>query len=172
MATATLLCEEEYLHTSYSPDREYLDGELLERNLGEYDHANLQGEIITWLRNRQHEWGIRALPEQRIRVAPKRYRVPDVCIISRDAPVEPVLTHPPLACIEILSRKDVFREIELKIEQYSALGVRAIWLFDPATRRAFVCSGGDFRQPEGGVLEITGTAVRIPLNELFAELDD
>jgi hypothetical protein len=29
----------EYLAASYRPDREYLDGELLERNVGEWDAA-------------------------------------------------------------------------------------------------------------------------------------
>jgi hypothetical protein len=32
MATTTLLSVEEYLRTSYSPDREYRDGVLIERN--------------------------------------------------------------------------------------------------------------------------------------------
>jgi hypothetical protein len=27
----------EYLNTSYRPDRDYLDGELMERNVGEWD---------------------------------------------------------------------------------------------------------------------------------------
>ena len=27
---------EEYLNTSYSPDREYIDGELVERNVGKW----------------------------------------------------------------------------------------------------------------------------------------
>ena len=31
----------EYLGSRYRPDREWLEGWLLERNLGEYDHSNL-----------------------------------------------------------------------------------------------------------------------------------
>jgi len=34
---------EEYLNTSYRPDCDYLEGELLERNVGEWDHSRLQG---------------------------------------------------------------------------------------------------------------------------------
>ena len=30
---------EQYLHETWSPDREYVDGEIVERNLGEKSHA-------------------------------------------------------------------------------------------------------------------------------------
>ena len=43
MATATTLIPiEEYLRTTYHPDRDYVDGEIQERNLGEREHARLQ----------------------------------------------------------------------------------------------------------------------------------
>ena len=35
MAVGTLVSVEEYLHTSYQPDCDYVDGEVQERNLGE-----------------------------------------------------------------------------------------------------------------------------------------
>ena len=34
-----LISVEEYLNTTYRPDVEYVDGEIQERNLGEFDHA-------------------------------------------------------------------------------------------------------------------------------------
>ena len=42
MATSTRLSLSEYMKTSYRPDREYVDGELLERNVGKWEHARLQ----------------------------------------------------------------------------------------------------------------------------------
>src|SRR5579859_4154183 len=39
MSAATPIPLEEYLHTSYSPDREYRDGVLIERNVGENPHS-------------------------------------------------------------------------------------------------------------------------------------
>ena len=41
MATGTLVSMEEYLSTSYRPDREYVDALILERNLGEEEIAGL-----------------------------------------------------------------------------------------------------------------------------------
>lgn len=122
MATATLISVEEYLATSYEPDREYVDGEIVERNLGEYDHSNMQAALTAWLRNRAREWNVRVLVEQRVRVLPKRIRVPDVCIISRDQPIEPVFTRPPLVCIEVLSPEDRLRYYRDKVEEYTAMG--------------------------------------------------
>ena len=42
MTTGTLVSVEEYLNTSYSPDCDYVDGEVLERNWGEWNHSELQ----------------------------------------------------------------------------------------------------------------------------------
>jgi Uma2 family endonuclease len=55
MATATstpYLSVEEYLHTVYRPDVDYVDGRIEERNVGEFDHADLQTYIATLLRSR------------------------------------------------------------------------------------------------------------------------
>jgi len=35
---AHLISEDEYLHTSYSPDCDFVDGVLVERELGEFSH--------------------------------------------------------------------------------------------------------------------------------------
>ena len=46
MATAPqLVGVEEYLSTVYRPDCDYLDGVVVERNLGQFDHADLQGAL-------------------------------------------------------------------------------------------------------------------------------
>ena len=48
--STTLVSVEEYLGTSYPDgDREYVDGEIVERNLGEIDHADLQSRIVVYL---------------------------------------------------------------------------------------------------------------------------
>ena len=53
MATAPSLSSlEEYLHTSYSPDCEYIDGMILERNVRQTKHAFTQTEIVSQRRTR------------------------------------------------------------------------------------------------------------------------
>lgn len=171
MSSATLIPVNEYLATSYRPDRDLIEGQLIERNPGEYDHANLQGALVAWFRNRRREWNIRVLPEQRLRITPSRFRIPDVCVISRDQPIEPVFTRVPLICIEVLSKDDTLRGIQDRIDDYLNFGVSNIWILDPASRRAYICARGQFREPEENVLRVSSSPIAIPLAELFAELD-
>ena len=171
MATAAAVSVSEYLNTSYRPDRELLEGQLVERNVGEYDHSNMQGALIGWLRQRQREWNIRVLPEQRIRVSSTRFRIPDVCVISRDLEIEPVFTRPPLLVLEILSKDDTLRSMQERIDDYRAFGIPNIWVLDPVKRRAYDCTLGDFREPDNESIEIPDSPIRISLPYLFADLD-
>ncbi len=171
MATAARVSVSEYLNTSYRPDQEMLEGQLVERNVGEYDHSNLQGALVAWLRQRQREWNIRVLPEQRLQVSATRFRVPDVCVVSREQALEPVFTRPPLLCIEVLSKDDTLRSMQDRVDDYLAFGVQNIWVLDPVKRRAYVCMHGDFREPESEILEIALSPIRIPLKDLFSDLD-
>ena len=88
-----------------------------------------------------------------------------------DNPKEQVVTHPPLICVEILSPKDTLRKMRLRVDDYLDFGAEHVWIIDPGLRRAYVCSKTGFLEPEGGVLEVPGTPIRVVLSELFAELD-
>ena len=140
-----------------------MDGQLIERNV--------QGALVPWMRQRQREWKIRVLPEQRIQVSATRFRVPDVCIVSRDQEIEPVFTKPPLICIEVLSKDDTLRSMQGRVDDYRGFGVQNIWILDPVTRKAYVCMLGDFREPEGDSLAVANSPIRTSLRDLFSELD-
>src|SRR5271168_5140175 len=116
MTTTTQVSLEEYLTTSYEPDVDYLDGELEERNVGEYDHNVVQRAIDNWFHSRRKEWGVRSVAEQRTRLTPTRYRVPDVSVFRRDTPVEQVFTRPQLIAIEVLSPEDRHSRMQVRIE--------------------------------------------------------
>jgi Uma2 family endonuclease len=85
--------------------------------------------------------------------------------------IEQVFTRPPLVCIEVLSREDSFRSIRDRVDDYLRFGVPDIWIIDPATNRAYVCSRRGFQEPDGGVLEVPSSPIWIPLDDLFADLD-
>ena len=132
MSSATLVSVQEYLATSYRPDRDFVDGELQERNLGELEHALLQTAIAAWFWNKQKEWNVLPIVEQRVQVAPTRFRIPDVSVLSADQPREPIVTTPPLILIEVLSKDDSLRSMRERVDDYLDFGVQHVWILDPA----------------------------------------
>ncbi|MGB8132428.1 MAG: Uma2 family endonuclease [Candidatus Angelobacter sp.] len=168
MSSITSISVSEYLHSSYSPDRDFVDGRVEERNVGEHDHAAVQAALILWFGQRQDEWNIEVLPEQRIRISATKFRVPDICLVSLDQPVEQILTKPPLACIEILSPEDTLRRMQERIDDYRQFGVPNIWVLDPATQRGYDCQSSGFL--DATEFSIAGTPIRLSLSELFARI--
>lgn len=170
MSSGTLVGVEEYLSTSYRPDREYLDGVVLERNLGERDHSALQMFLSGFLYARRAQWDIQVFPEQRVQVTPTRFRVPDVCVVAGKVPKEQIFTHPPFLCIEILSKDDRMSEMQERINDYLAFGVKHVWVVDPRTRRAYMHTSDGSREVKDGFLRTTSPDIAVPVAEIFAEL--
>jgi Uma2 family endonuclease len=171
MSSATLVSVQEYLATSYRPDRDFVDGELHERNLGELEHALLQSAILAWFWAKQREWNVLPIVEQRVQVAATRFRIPDVSVLRADQPREPIVTTPPLILIEVLSKDDTLRSMRERVDDYLNFGVQHVWILDPATRRAYVCNRTGFQEPESGVLTVPGTPIRLVLSELFKQVE-
>ena len=101
MATTTtnLISLEQYLHTIYHPDCDFVDDHIEERTLGEFDHGRMQALLTGWFLSNEKNWNVRVVVELRTRVTPTRVRIPDVCLLRRDAPREPVTLTPPLLCM-------------------------------------------------------------------------
>lgn len=122
MAT-TAVSMEEYLATAYEPDMDYLDGELEERHMGEYEHNIVQWAILNWFRAHDKEWRTRSVQEQRTRLGASRVRIPDVSVFPRDFPVEQVFTRPQLIAIEVLAPEDRHSRMDKKIRNCLDFGV-------------------------------------------------
>jgi Uma2 family endonuclease len=170
MGSATLISVAEYLTTAYSPDRDYVDGEVVERNLGERDHSSIQGAIFGSLFIRRREWGIHVYPEQRVQVKASRFRIPDVCAVKGAKPDEQIFTRPPYLCVEILSRDDRMSQMQERISDYLQMGVAYVWLVDPSSRRAWVYTADAIGEVKDGVLRTQQPDIEVPLAEIFAEL--
>ena len=168
MERSTLIPVEEYLSTSYRPDREYVNGTLVERNVGERDHSELQMALSAYLFNRRRELNIRVFPEQRVQVKATRFRVPDVCVVAGDKPQEQILSSPPFLCVEILSKDDRMSEMQERIHDYLSFGVRYVWVIDPRTKRAYVHTSEGIRETKDA-LRTQNPDILVPLNELFAQ---
>jgi Uma2 family endonuclease len=168
MATATLTSIEEYLRTSYSPDCEYVDGLIVERNLGELTHGRIQRQLILYLGNRSEQLRIEVIPEQRVQVSPTRFRVPDVIVIKTPHDGGQIITSPPHICIEILSKDDTMEDMQSRIDDYLTFGVPYIWIVSPRNRKAFVVTSEGMVEAKGGVIETEDPRISVPLADLFA----
>ncbi len=134
MATAAnLVSFDEYMRTSYSPDCEYIEGIILERNVGQGKHAFAQGKV--YLKLSEQVGSLIVLPEQRVRVGRSRVRIPDVCVVQE---LEEVITKPPVLCVEVLSPDDRWARVNASIADYQAMGVPCVWVIDPYQTRAWI----------------------------------
>lgn len=169
--TEPLVTVEEYLHTSYRPDCDYVDGRVEERNVGEYDHGYLQLLLGVLFTNNRDAWGVRAVTAVRTQVSRTRFRVPDLSVLRADAPKERIITHPPLIAIEILSPEDRLSRFQDRIDDYLAFGIPHIWVIDPESRKAWIADRTGLHLVQTGELAVPETLIRVLLSELFAELD-
>ena len=162
---------EEYLGTSYEPDMEYVDGQLVERHVGEYFHSRLQALIVAILAGRERERRFRAFPALRVEVRQRRrYRIPDICVKALPHQVTPVLVKPDLA-IEVLSPDDEPTETLAKVSDYLGSGTPEIWIVDPYKRKLFVADLNGIREVPDLVVanELVGN---VDFGELFRQLEE
>jgi Uma2 family endonuclease len=171
-STPVIVTLAEYLETVYRPDRDWIDGETNERNMGEQPHSRIQAYLSYLFRSNASKWGVRALPEQRVQTSARHYRIADVCVVRRATPMEPIVRTPPMLCIEILSKDDSLSEILARVEDYLTMGVPTVWVVDPRRRRAYSATASGALQPAPTELTVAGTEIRIPIPDIFAELDE
>ena len=162
---------EEYLSTVYEHDCEYVDGVIEERDLGEFEHAFLQGILAAIFNNHRAEWGVICLPEQRVQTQRDHFRVPDMTILRAGLTRERILTHPPLLVIEIQSPEDSLRRTAAKSAEYLAFSIEHVWVIDPAARVGYRGTANGLELARSGELAIPETPIHIVLADLFAELD-
>ena len=168
MSTKVLMDVEEYLRTSFDgADCEYLDGEVVERNMGQLEHGDVQSALSSLLRQLRKTLGIRVSTEVRIRIHSRRYRIPDVSVWRDDNIGTGIPTVPPFLAVEILSPDDRMVRMVPKIEEYLSIGVEWVWVIDPQEKAALIYSR---QHPEGTaatVLRTENPSIKIPLESAF-----
>jgi Uma2 family endonuclease len=169
MATSTQLSLSEYMKTTYRPDREYIDGELRERNVGKWEHARLQALHASWFGGQEKGWPVKVATEQRVQVSPTRVRIPDVMLVPR-GPQPEVVVDPPVLVVEILSPDDTYTETQSRSADYLHMGVPCVWIIDPVSRTGRQCVGNAWTAAEK--LAVPGTNIWVDLPKLFADLDE
>ena len=161
----------EYLGSVYRPDVDYVDGVLEERNVGEFDHADVQHAIKRAFDVLRTE-GFRSSIETRVQVSPTRFRVPDVCLLPRGWKKTQIIREAPLLCVEVLSPSDTVMAMRRRCEDYLRMGVPTVWIADPQARTVLVMNADGIVERSEGILELPGVPLQIELTSIFATLDE
>jgi len=157
---------EEYLDTSYDPDVEFVDGTLVERNIGDWLHSLVQSNILFFLRQKYPH--LKVVPELRSRVTTTRYRLPDVCVL-RTAPKTKYLLDSAYLVIEVLSEGDVMSAVMEKLKEDAAKGVENIWLVDPRLQVISSYCPPALIELEAELIATADGSVELSRAEVFAE---
>ena len=166
MSTKSAVSIEEYLRTSFEGlDREYVDGEIVERTLPDYLHSKTQCRLSGLIWDLSKTRLLHGRTELRSRVAQTRVRIPDVSIYAGVEPTERVPSQVPLVAIEILSPDDRNSKVMQKLKEYSDWGVQHIWLVDPERRTLQVYANGALS--EAFALTIPEFEVQLTGAEIF-----
>jgi Uma2 family endonuclease len=161
---------------------ELVDGVLVEKAVGLQE--SFLAEVLARLLGNyadQHDLGFILGADGMARLAPGMVRIPDVSFVSwrqfpnRSIPRVPMLNFAPDLAVEVLRPSNTAREMDRKLHDYFAAGVRLVWYVDPVPRTVQAFTAVD----QGMVLaeneELTGDPVLpsfvLPVRELFARLE-
>jgi Uma2 family endonuclease len=117
----------------YEREPELIDGhvEWRDAEVPTRDHAAWVTAIIVWFAIHCDVWNINAYAELRTKPAPSNSYLPDVTVLSLDAPHEQIVTHAPLAVFEVLSPRQSMTILRAKFVRYEQMGIKQIWFIDP-----------------------------------------
>ncbi len=159
---------------------ELVDGVLVEKKAMSLKEGFLAGLVLAalWRYLGENDLGVVVPGDSQIRLRLGLVRIPDVSFVpwSRipgdEVPDEPIASVVPALAVEVLSRSNRAAEIDRKLREYFASGVKLVWVIDPraeaarvytsATRSREVAAGGAL---DGGRV-LPG--FKLPLADLFA----
>ena len=160
-----LVSVEEYLGTCYDPDMEFVDGALVERNVGDWLHSRVQSNILVALSKKYPH--LQVVVELRSKTANTRYRIPDVTVLLAP-PSTDYLLDAAFLIAEVLSKRDVMTVVIAKLKEYHAKGVPNIWLIDPRTQSMWVYRSPSLGEIEGETIVAADGSVELSRGEIFA----
>jgi Uma2 family endonuclease len=156
---------EEYLNTCYDPDVEFVDGVLMQRDVGDWSHSLIQSNVLFALR--QNYPHLKVVPELRSSVTSTRYRLPDVCVLLA-APKTKYLLDSALLVVEVLSEGDVMSAVIEKLKEFANKGVENIWLIDPRLQLLFTYRSFTLVGIKGETISTVDGSVKLSRSDIFA----
>jgi Uma2 family endonuclease len=168
------MSEAEYLALpEEKPYLEYVDGVVVQKAMGDWNHSDLVVELVFLLRMFAQRFGGRPGTERRSRLENRgNYRLPDVEYTVPGGPVDE--NSVPTLAIEVRSPDETIASQQRKCLMWIEAGVVEAWLVLPRTRTIEVFEAGGRRRTlgESDVLVSAGVpGLEIDLAALFKVLD-
>ncbi len=160
---------DEYLRTSYRPDREFRDGVLIERKGFDEPHSRLQAMLCGYIGERETNWNPIGYISLRVKIREGWYAVPDLCFYPRPEPEGRYPERLPLLWIEILSPEDRMTDVLARAGDLVANGVPYVWIIDPTTLESQLYTTSGVTAVPDKTLRLPGTSIVIPLREVVRE---
>jgi Uma2 family endonuclease len=160
-ATSLMVSVDEYLNAGYHPDREYVEGVLVERDVPTISHSLLQAILSEYFRRYRKQFRFAVLSEARTQIVERaRYRIPDLMLCPVPLPPGKVVDTIPWAVIEILSPDDRLSEQLARFRDYKRVGVRQMVLLNPEDLIAYRFD------ENGSLIETQFTSLDLPSGSL------
>jgi Uma2 family endonuclease len=167
MGVGTLISVDEYLRSSFHPDCDFIEGEVLERNVGKRRHGYAQTEIAAWFVSRRKALRLQPITELRMRVGPNKIRIPDVVVSEMPLPEEEVFTSPPYICVEVTSPDDTMASLQDRLDDYLHFGVPNVWVVDPWKHRGWRVTAEGWATAAGGIMRTADGRIAMPLVDVL-----
>jgi Uma2 family endonuclease len=145
---------------------EFVDGALVERNMGDWLHSLVQSNVLFAIRTRYPQ--LKVVVELRSRTAAARYRIPDVSVLL-GPPTTRYLLDAAFLVVEVLSEDDVMSVVVAKLKEFAAKGVPNIWLIDPRLQSMWAYRPPALIEIEGDTIATADGSVELSRAEIFAE---
>ena len=158
---------------------ELVEGVLLEKTMGQKEAmlALFIGRMIGEFAD-THDLGIVLGADGMYRLKLGLIRIPDVSFIpwsrlpGEEVPNEEIGDVIPTLAVEVLSRSNTVGEIDRKIEEYFASGVKIVWIVNPRKETVRVYTSATTYKLSDGVCILEGGKLlpgfRLPLKRLFS----
>jgi Uma2 family endonuclease len=130
--------------TPLRSDQEYVDGQFVDRHIGDYTHGRTQGLLASTLAARESERHFHTFLSLTVRLRNECYRVPDICV--KALPYNKASAIRPDLAIEVVSPDDKAPKMPVTIGDYLAAGVPYIWVVDPYERTLVEASQAGIRK--------------------------
>lgn len=174
--------EEDVIEYEARSDRlfELIDGVLVEKTTSSFE-SYLAMTIGTLLNVYvlPRKLGVVLGADGMLKIMPDQVRIPDVCFIAKEklpgkfSPQIPISSLIPDLAVEVLSTSNTRQEMDEKLDEYFAVGVREVWYVDPQLKLVRVYEGRNdmCELTEADTLEsrVALLGFSMSLKELFAD---